>query len=490
MNTERTIDLDHPDRLYIGGEWVEPSTSATFEVFDSSTEQVAARVAKAESADIQRAVAAAREAFDRGPWPSMPPEERAAYMEKIAVQCEAFNEELANIWSIESGMVYKLAQARVGKLMSGMFRQYTALARTFPFIESRVSASGHQAYRVHEPVGVVAAIIPWNGPAGLIAYKVAPALMAGCTVVIKSPPEAPCSGYIFAQICERIGLPPGVVNVVTADRGPSEELVRHPGVDKITFTGSTATGRRIAAAGAERVARVTLELGGKSPAIVLDDFDVNTAAESIARGFFSNLSGQVCHSLTRVIVPRVRHDAMVDALSAVASSMVVGDPFDPATTLGPLATGAQRDTVERYVAKGVQQGATVAAGGRRPTHLSSGYYFEPTVFANVDNQSAIAQEEIFGPVLCVIPARDEAHAIELANETIYGLNAAVFTQDAQRVMTIARQLRAGTVGHNGSRVDLSLGFGGFRQSGIGREGGDEGLRAFLESKSVVIDRPA
>jgi aldehyde dehydrogenase (NAD+) len=363
------------------------------------------------------------------------------------------------------------------------------MASTYPFVESRRSASGHQAYGVKEPVGVVLAIVPWNGPAALIAYKVAPALLAGCTVVVKPSPEAPTSAYLFAQICDEVGLPPGVVNVVTAERDVSEQLVRHPGVDKITFTGSTAAGRSIGAAAAGRIARLTLELGGKSPAVVLDDYDIDTATQQLGDAYFGYLTGQVCHSLTRIIVPRAKHDAMVEALSDIARRMVPGDPFDDATTIGPLATARQRETVERHVARGIAEGATLAAGGARPRHLERGFFFEPTVFGNVDNRSALAQEEIFGPVLSVIAADSEAHAIDFANDTIFGLNAVVFTHDAQHALRVARQIRAGSVGHNASRTDFSIGFGGFKQSGIGREGGIEGLEAFLESKTVVLDQP-
>lgn len=489
MRYQKTITLNHPDRLYLGGKWVKPSTDATFDVVDSHSEEIVARVAAAQTTDINNAVAAAREAFDSGPWPRMQPEERAAYLEKIASCCEDLADEFARIWSIESGIVFKIAKARIGVLLSNVFRLYASKVKTFPFVEPCVSSTGNRAFRVQEAVGVVAAIIPWNGPAGLIAYKLAPALLAGCTVIIKSSIEAPCSAYLFAQICEKIGLPPGVVNVVTADRQASELLVSHPDVDKISFTGSTVTGRRIGAAAAARVARVTLELGGKSPAIVLNDYDIRLAAESIARGFFSNLSGQVCHSLTRIIVPRSKHNAMVAALSDIARSMVVGDPFDPSTTTGPLATANQRNNVERYITTGVHEGATLATGGKRPLHLPRGFYIEPTIFADVDNKATIAQEEIFGPVLCVIPAQNEEHAIELANDSIYGLNGAVYTNDPDKAMAIARQLRTGSVGHNASRVDFALGFGGFKQSGIGREGGDEGLAAFLESKTIILDRP-
>jgi aldehyde dehydrogenase (NAD+) len=490
MVTERQIPLQHPNRFYIGGQWVQPSSSKTFDVIDCSTEARVASVAEALSPDMSRAIAAARDAFDRGPWPRMSPVERAAYLEKFAERFEQRNDEFARVWSIESGVVYRVAQPRIGLFLSGAFRQYAAMARSYAFDEPRSSVTGHQAYSVKEPVGVVAVILPWNGPAGLMAYKVAPALLAGCTVIVKSPPEAPCSALLLAEICDEIGLPPGVLNVLTADREVSEELVRSPAVDKITFTGSTAAGRRIGAAAAERVARVTLELGGKSPALVLDDYDIDAAAKTIGNTYFGYLTGQVCHSLTRIIVPKARHDAMVDALCKVANSMVLGDPFDEATTVGPLASARQRATVERYVAIGVEQGATLAIGGRRPPKLERGFFFEPTVFGGVDNRMTIAQEEIFGPVLCVIPADDEAHAIRIANDTIFGLNAAVFTNDGQRAMQVARQIRAGSIGHNGSRTDFSIGFGGFKQSGIGREGGVEGLEAFLESKSIVLDQAA
>ncbi|HSV82989.1 MAG TPA: aldehyde dehydrogenase [Ramlibacter sp.] len=484
----RTIELKHPNKLYIGGQWMEPSIPGVFEVLDCSTEEVAARIARAGSADVERAVTAAREAFDRGPWPRMSHAERGAILARIADRFEALNDAFARIWAIESGIVYKIAQPRLGFFLSAAFRQYAAMASTFPFTEPHKSATGHEALLVQEPVGVVAAIVPWNGPAGLMAYKIAPALLAGCTVIVKSSPEAPCSAYLFAEMCEDLGLPPGVVNVITADRDVSEELVRHPGVDKITFTGSTGAGRRIGAVAADRMARVTLELGGKSPAVVLDDYDVATAARTIGGSFFGYLSGQVCHSLTRIIVPRARHDAMVEALANVARGMVLGDPFDPATTAGPLATARQREVVEHYVAKGIEEGATLACGGRRPPQLERGFFYEPTVFGNVDNHCTIAREEIFGPVLSVIPAESEDHAIELANDTPFGLNAAVFTNDQGRALSVARRLRAGSVGHNASRTDFSIGFGGMKQSGIGREGGVGGLQAFLESKTIVLDK--
>jgi betaine-aldehyde dehydrogenase len=484
---DQHLNVPHVDCLFIGGEWVAPSTAETFAVLNCATEEVVVRVAKAGTADVTDAVQAARKAFDHGPWPRLTPGERAVYLDKIAQRLEELNDDFARIWTVESGVLYKIAQPRVGQYLSGAFRQYAAMARTYPFVKPVKSSSGHQGYAVQEPVGVAVAIVPWNGPAGLIAYKVAPALLAGCTVIIKCSPEAPCSGYLFAQICQEVGLPPGVVNMLTADRDVSEALVANPGVDKITFTGSTAAGRRIGAVASERVARVTLELGGKSPAVVLDDYEIETAARALGTPYFSYLTGQVCASLTRIIVPRSKHDAMVEALVAAAREAVLGDPFEATTTMGPLASGRQRDTVEYMVAQSIADGATLATGGGRPKHLRRGFFFEPTVLANVDNRSFAAQNEFFGPVLSVIAADNEQHAIDMANDTIFGLNAAVFTHDAERAMQVARQLRAGTVGHNASRYDFSIGFGGFRQSGIGREGGVGGLEAFLESKAIVLD---
>ena len=486
-----TAPIKHPDRFFIDGGWAAPSSAAKIEVINSATEEVFSRVAEAQEADINRAVAAARQAFDRGPWPRMRHAERARYLRAIAREIERRADDLAQIWTTESGIIHLVSKPSAYGLGS-VYDYYAGLADTFPFEEPRQPGpgSGNVGLLVREPVGVVAAIIPWNGPAMLIAYKCAPALLAGCTVILKSSPEAPGAGYILGEICEQIGLPPGVVNVVTADREVSELLVRHPGVDKVTFTGSTAAGRRIASICGERIARCTLELGGKSAAVILDDYDVGQAAATIS-GMAGFLTGQVCSSLTRIVVTKQRHDALVDALSASFSKVPVGDPFDPGTGMGPLAMRRQRDRVEGYIAKGKAEGARLATGGGRPKHLDRGFFIEPTVFGNVDNHSTIAREEIFGPVLSVIAADSEAQAVEIANDSIYGLNASVFTNDVERAYATARELRSGTVGHNSFRTDFSIAFGGFKQSGIGREGGTEGLHPFLEAKTLILDaKPA
>jgi aldehyde dehydrogenase (NAD+) len=479
------VPLRHADCLFIDGEWVSPSTDATFDVIDSGTELVYFRVPESQPADMDRAVTAARRAFDEGPWPGMTHADRAAFLTAIAAGLRDRAEDIGQIWPRESGALYTMARHGAAGI-AGAFDFYAGLAHSFVFEERAQPTTGEFGLLVREPVGVVGAIIPWNAPIGLITYKVAPALLAGCTVVLKCSPEAPGDAYVVAEIAEAIGLPAGVLNVVTADREVSELLVRDPRVDKITFTGSTAAGRRIASICGERIARCTLELGGKSAALILDDMDLSQAAATLARAECT-LSGQVCSSLTRIIVARNRHDELVDALASAFSQVRVGDPFDPATQMGPLVSSRQRDRVEGYIANGKEEGAVLVTGGGRPKDLDRGYYVEPTVFANVDNSSTIAQEEIFGPVLSVIPADDEDHIVATANDTIYGLNASVFTHDVDRARQVSRQLRSGTVGHNAFRTDFGIAFGGFKQSGIGREGGTEGLLPFLETKTVILE---
>ena len=482
---ERSQTLQHPDRFFFGGEWVKPSASTTIEVKDSANEEVFLTVAEAQADDVERAVAAARHAFDKGPWPRMTHQERAGWLNKIADAWETRAKLMGDLWTSESGLLNMVAVPASANV-ANTFRYYAGLADSYAWEEKHRTAAGEFALLVREPVGVVGAIIPWNGPNGLMAYKCAAALIAGCTVVVKGSPEAPSSPYIFAEICEEIGLPAGVVNIFTADREVSELLVRDPRVDKISFTGSTAAGRRIASICGERIARCTLELGGKSPGIILDDYDLGKAAESISQTA-RFLTGQVCSSLTRLIVSRNRQDEFVEALAAAFGKIKVGDPFDASTQMGPLAMERQRDRVEMLIGKGKAEGADLITGGGRPAHLNRGYFIEPTVFANVDNSSTIAREEIFGPVVSVIPADSEEQAIEIANDTIYGLNSSVFTNDPERAYRVGRQLRTGTVGQNEWKTDFSVAFGGFKQSGLGREGGTEGLAPYLEAKTMIFD---
>jgi aldehyde dehydrogenase (NAD+) len=477
----------HPDRFFIDGEWVAPSSDATIDVIDSGTEELFFSVPEAKAADVERAVTAAHAAFHQGPWPRLSHAQRAEYLRAIAAALRERAGDIAQIWPRQSGVLHRIAQG-AGAGSAEAFEFYADLAATFPFEEPVRPTAGAFGLLVREPVGVVGAIVPWNAPMTLITYKVAPALLAGATVVLKPAPEAPGEAYVLAEIAEAVGLPAGVLNVVTADREASELLVRDPRVDKIAFTGSTAVGRRIASILGERIGRYTLELGGKSAAVVLDDADLGRTAARLA-GAECFLSGQVCSSLTRIVVSRRRHDELVQALAATFSQVRVGDPFDAETAMGPLAMARQRDRVEGLIARGVEEGADLVTGGGRPKHLDRGYFIEPTVFGNVENSSTIAQNEIFGPVLSVIAADDETDAVRIANDTIYGLNASVFTDDLDRARQVAGQLRSGTVGHNAFRTDFGMAFGGFKQSGVGREGGREGLLPYLETKTVVLDGP-
>ena len=478
--------IRHPDRFFINGGWVKPSSDAAFTLVTPSTEEVFGRVAEARMPDMDNAIAAARAAFDRGPWPRLTHAQRAEYLRKIARQMEARAAAFSHVWTAEVGASCNMAGPGTAA-MPATFDYYADLAESFPFVERHEPVHGGKVgLLVREPVGVVGIIIPWNGPLGLLIWKLAPALLAGCTTVIKSSPEAPAAGLLMAEIAEAVGLPPGVINVLTADREVSEMLVRDHRVDKISFTGSNAAGRKIGAICGDRVARCTLELGGKSAAIILDDYDVEVAANAISQSA-RLLTGQICSSLTRVVVSRERHDEMTQALVAAFGRIKVGDPFDPAVDMGPLAMERQLSRVQGFVAKGVSEGAMLASGGKRPRHLNDGFYIEPTIFVNVDNSMTIAQEEIFGPVISVIPADDEQHAVDIANDTIFGLNASVFTNDLDRAYSAARELRSGTVGHNFWRTDFSIAFGGFKQSGIGREGGVEGLRLFLEGKTIILE---
>jgi aldehyde dehydrogenase (NAD+) len=478
--------VEYPDRFFIGGSWVQPSSESQISVTTPSTEELYLKVAEARAADVNRAVAAAREAFDRGPWPRMSPAERAAYLCAAADVLERRASEASRIWTTEMGIVLTQAQSMVSAL-PGALRFYAGLADTYRFVESaRGQDAARKAFIVREPVGVAALIVPWNSALHLIIYKMAPALLAGCTVIVKNSPESPVDGYVMAEIMEEVGLPKGVFNMITADREVSELLVRHEGVDKVSFTGSTLAGKRIASICGERIARCTLELGGKSAAVVLDDYDISKVAATIA-GSTCFITNQVCSALSRIVIPRQRHDDMVDALSSAFDGIRVGDPFAAGIQMGPLAMSRQRDRVESYIAKGIEEGAVLATGGKRPGHLTRGYYIEPTVFGRADPGAVISQEEIFGPVVTVIPADSEEQAIEIANGTAYGLNSAVFTNDLDRAYRVGRRLRAGTVGHNSFQTDFAVSFGGFKQSGIGREGGTEGLVPYLEAKTLILE---
>jgi aldehyde dehydrogenase (NAD+) len=472
------------DRLLIGGEWVRPSTGRSIAVISPHTEEVVATVPEASEADIDRAVAAARTAFDRGDWPHMGAAARAAVLERLLQLLREHQEELAVLITQEMGS--PISFSRLGQTMASnmVLEYYVELARNFAFEELRDGLMGPVLVR-REPVGVAACIVPWNVPLFTTMLKLAPALVAGATVVLKPAPETPVDALVLAELVERAGFPPGVVNVVPAGREVGEYLVCHPGVDKVAFTGSTQAGRRIASLCGERLKRCTLELGGKSAAIVLDDAPLESTIAGLVPAILMN-NGQACVAQTRVLVSNRRYGEFVDALAQAFRDAAVGDPMDPNTVVGPLVSSRQRDRVEGYLRIGREEGARVVCGGGRPRHLAKGWYVEPTVFADVDNRMRIAQEEIFGPVAAVIPYETEEDAVRIANESDYGLSGSVWTQDVARGTEIARRVRTGTYTVNGFTLEFRAPFGGFKASGIGRELGPEGLLAYLEPKSISL----
>jgi aldehyde dehydrogenase (NAD+) len=474
------------DRLFIGGDWVAPEGTETIAVISPSTEEVIARVPDGTEADIDKAVAAARSAFDRGPWPRMTPTERGAIMAQVGAQLVAEMNEMAEIITNEMGS--PISFSALGQVLapSMIFNYYAELASTFAFDEVRTGLLNPNMFVSKEPVGVVGAIAPWNVPLFIAAAKLAPSLVAGCTVVYKPAPETPFDAFRLAEIFADAGLPKGVLSVIPAGREVSEHLVTHPGVDKISFTGSGVGGKRIGGLCGERLKRCTLELGGKSAAIILDDADMAATIPTLLPNAIMN-NGQACVAQTRILAPRGRYDEVVDALVAGVAALSVGDPLDPTTDVGPVVAERQRTRIEGYLASGREEGATVAIGGGRPGDLSKGWYVEPTVFSHVDNKMKIAQEEIFGPVLVVIPYDGDEQAVEIANDSSYGLCGSVWTKDNDRGLGLARQVRTGTYMVNAPvPIDFATPFGGYKESGVGREFGPEGLESFLEQKSIAL----
>jgi len=475
------------DKLFIGGKWVTPQGTGRIEVINPTTEQVIASVPDGTEADLDLAVAAAREAFDHGPWPKMAPAERGAVLKKVADLIAAEMSEMAELITTEMGA--PLLFSHMGQVAAPMMvlNYYADLASTFKFDEVRTGVLGGDVLVAKEAVGVVGAITPWNVPLFLAVGKLAPALAAGCTVVLKPAPETPLDAFRLAELFEAAGLPEGVLSVVPAGREVAEYLVRHPQVDKISFTGSTIAGKKIGSLCGESLKRFTLELGGKSAAIICDDADLAVSIETLLPNALMN-NGQACIAQTRILAPTSRYDEVVDALcTAISEKWVVGDPMQMETGVGPLLAARQRERVEGYIAKGREQGATVALGGGRPSGFGTGYYVEPTVFTGVKNDMVIAQEEIFGPVLSVIAYDGDAEAVAIANDSDFGLCGSVWTGDNVRGLEIARQVRTGTyMVNSGMPFDFATPFGGFKNSGMGREFGPEGLEAFLEFKSITF----
>ncbi|GHH70326.1 aldehyde dehydrogenase [Streptosporangium violaceochromogenes] len=470
------------DTLFIGGDWVAPAGTGTIEVISPHTEEIVGRVPDGTPADMDRAVAAARRAFDHGPWPRMTMAERAAAVGGLAEIYASRQAEMAELITLEMGSPITFSHLAQVPQPLAMLRYYAELGATFPVEEERPGTFGPVTVR-REPVGVVAAVVPWNVPQFTIMVKLAPALVAGCTVVVKPAPETPLDAYLLAEVVREAGLPDGVVNIVAAGRETGEHLISHPDVDKVAFTGSTAAGRRIASICGESLKRCTLELGGKSAAIILDDCDLSSAMGFLSLATLMN-NGQACVAQSRVLAPRERYDEVVDAVAAMVAGMPVGDPADPATGIGPLVAERQRERVEGYIRIGLKEGAKPVVGGlERPR--DRGWYVAPTVFAGATNEMRIAREEIFGPVLTVIPYEDEADAVRIADDSDYGLAGTVWTADPGRGLDVARRVRAGAYGVNLFMIETNVPFGGFKSSGIGRELGPEGLSAYLEPKSIA-----
>lgn len=470
------------ERLFIGGHWESPATEERIAVISPHSEEQIGETPGAAPEDVDRAVAAARKAFDEGPWPRMSVEERMDKVDRLAAVYAAETDEMADLITAEMGSPHSFS--RLGQATGALAQMHliSATARDFPWIERRPGLFGDVHIR-RAPVGVVGAIVPWNVPQFLIMPKMIPALIAGCAVVVKPAPETPIDAMWLAEMIEEVDLPDGVVSILPGGRDTGERLVRHPGVDKISFTGSSATGRHIAAVCGEQLKRVSLELGGKSAAIILDDADIERTVGHLKTASLMN-NGQACVAQTRILVSDRRHDEVVDALAAMMSRLQVGDPADDATDIGPLVAQRQQQRVQGYIEAGLADGARKVLGGTDKP-FDRGWYVQPTLFTDATNEMRIAREEIFGPVLTVLKYSDERDAIRIANDSEYGLAGSVWTADVAHGLEVAAEIRTGTYGINMYTLDTTMPFGGFKQSGIGREFGAEGLSEYVELQTTV-----
>ena len=487
---------------FIDGTWQPARSPDVFEVVSPSTEERIGSVPAASTHDIDAAVAAARRAFDQSDWPHRPVAERAELCERLAAAIHDRAAELADLITDESGCSLFLSQVYQAVAPTVSLNYYAQLARTYQFEEVRISdmsalAGGEaggsiipfagKSLVVEEPVGVVAAFCAFNFALACFAQKLAPALVAGCTGIVKVPEPNPLALFALGDLINEVGFPPGVINIVAAGSQAAEHLIRHPGVDMVSFTGSTTVGRRIGEICGSLVKPAVLELGGKSAGIILEDADLDSAIATLVGCSVGTNQGQSCVAITRILVPEQRHDQLADAFTEAIAGLKVGDPREPDTVVGPLITAAHRANVERYIATGVAEGATVATGGGRPGHLARGWYVEPTLLTNVTNEMTVAREEIFGPVTALIPYKDEDDAIRIANDSAFGLSGCVFTADPAHGFEIARRVRTGTFSVNTYAADLNSPFGGFKQSGIGREHGPTAIKEYLLAKTISVD---
>ena len=481
--------IDYP-QLYISGTWTAPAGHDTIGVYSPATEERIGSVPRGTEADIDAAVTAARTAFDAPDgWATWHPKERADVLERFAVVLEARAAETARRVSMQNGMPIWVAQQFEAVFPALLLRYYSDLMTSAPVEESRAGMFGGTSLVSKQPIGVVGAIVPWNVPQGISFLKIAPALAAGCSVVLKPAEETVLDAFLMAEAAAAAGLPDGVINVVPGGREVGAYLVEHPGVDKVSFTGSTAAGRWIAEACGRLLRPVTLELGGKSAAIVLDDADLLSLIEPFFGATLLN-NGQICWLNTRVLAPRSRYTEIVDTITDLVRSLTIGDPLNPETKVGPLVSQRQRERVEGYIAKGKSEGARMTTGGSRPAGLDRGWFLEPTIFADLDNNATVSREEIFGPVLSLIPYSDEQEAVAIANDSVYGLGGTVWSSDPERAANVARRVRSGTIGVNQYVNDPVAPFGGIKQSGMGRELGPEGLHAFQVYKTIYMPATA
>ncbi|MDJ1130680.1 aldehyde dehydrogenase [Streptomyces iconiensis] len=483
--TEHTgVEYVEHQQLYIGGTLTDPAGEDTIEVVSPHTEQPIGRVPHAAREDVDKAVAGARRAFDSGVWADRPLAERIEVVTRIKDAFAVRSEEIARVISAENGTPYTSGVMVQSLAAMMVWDSALKIAADFPYEERRAGALGPLLLR-REPVGVVAGVVPWNVPQFTAAAKLAPALLSGCSAILKVSPETPLDAYILAEIATEAGLPEGVLSILPAGREVSEYLVGHPGVDKVSFTGSVAAGKRVMEVAARNLTRVTLELGGKSAAVILPDADLDAAVAGITP-FAWMINGQACVAQTRILAPRSHYDEIAERFKAAADALVVGDPLDPATEVGPLVAERQRQRSLDYIAIGQEEGAKVLSGGGRPEAMAKGWYVEPTLFGEVDNSMRVAREEIFGPVICLLPYEDENEAVRIANDSDYGLSGSVWTADTERGIDVARRVRTGTYSVNTFSLDMLGPFGGYKDSGVGREFGPEGYGEFFEHKMIHL----